>query len=137
MSATAEEIAETEDILTMFAAIRRSYAALSERDKEKVNAADERAKDNFGFDGFDGNQDPHIHVARDLLVTQGRFPEVRDFADRDSHTGASIVLYRRMLREYQRVRHDEESKLGANLTAQQIIDTLWARQISSGSRPTS
>lgn len=130
MSDKADVVAETTEILGMFAAMKRSYDALSGNDKQKIDLAT-GGEVRFGYEGFDGNHDPHIHVARDLIVNQSKFPELRDWADLNSHTQSSIVTYRRMLNTFRELDLKTREVLGVD----EIIKVMWAREISSGGVP--
>ncbi len=51
------------------------------------------------FPGFDGNNDPHAGVAETIVEKLDRYSDLRG-ATNNSHTAASLRLYRRMLETY-------------------------------------
>lgn len=131
MSTEPEIVAETADILAMFAVIERSYDALSERGKRLVDEEKARTAAGFGFEGFDGNHDPHGYIAPQIAKLGDYFGQVADRADLNSHTSASIVVYRRMLRTYQQLRWEHDLRPSVNLTADQINTVLSSRWVSA------
>ena len=120
-----EVIAETAEILAMFAVIVRSYKNLSSEDRQRVDAANPQTTKRFGFDGFDANHDPHGHAARDL-VKLGGFEEIKDWVALNSRSQSSLLTYRSMLGTYHRLRRENKIQAGGNLKVEEINTVLAA-----------
>ena len=104
---------ETHRILTMFRDINVSKQALVKAEGDRFNA--------LTFVGFDGNHDPHYHLAKFMVEKQNLYEELRD-ADLNSHSQASIESYRRMEHVYQKL-NKKNGILDAN-GLQQLLDVM-------------
>ncbi len=112
------------DVLDMWSFIERSYAELSTQDKERVASEAEPFGKDVTFRGFDGNNEAgHIHVAHFLINDMGRFNRFKG-RDLNSHV-PSIDSHRRMLAVFKPM---QETLVGGELSASQIIDMLRARK---------
>jgi hypothetical protein len=94
-------VRETADILTMYRALEHSYENLSQAEKDELK---QKAGYNFSYikyQGFDGNNDPHISVAAFLVNHLDRFDELKGGRERlNSHSHTTLPKYRRMLPVY-------------------------------------
>lgn len=91
----AQLVKEVEDILWMWSLLEASYAALSPRDKQRVNEEADNPGD-VRFKGFDGNyESPYLSTADFIIKHMGKYQE---FARRklNSHS-PSLEMHRRML----------------------------------------
>ncbi len=106
---------ETTNILQMYRVIRNSVAALSAQDQAELNI------DKIKFDGFD-NHEPHFHYATFLIDRMNLWEEHKEKYI-DSHTGASIIKYRKMLETYNANYGAPNYELSKGVL-QQMIDTV-------------
>ncbi len=114
------DVTETADILQMFTWIDRSFNSLSATDQAKVKQQTSANAHYLTFEGFDGNNDAHFHIASYMVDDLGRFDEYAG-KDLNSHSIASLPKYRRMLPIYKRTLR------GSTLmTADQLIAVLNA-----------
>ena len=115
-----EDVEETVQILEMWRFVGDGYKALSQEDKAKVKKKTGSKDEDFTFPGFDGNNDRHYYIADFLINELDRFTEIVPI---DSHTAASLGLYRRMLPVYKSIilNRSNESR------ADQIISLFEAR----------
>ena len=68
-----KDVKETVDILNMWRFIQNRYKALSEEDKIKVKKETNLNDEDFKFEGFDANNDPHYFIANFLIEKLNRF----------------------------------------------------------------
>ena len=92
-----KDVKETVDILNMWRFIQNRYKALSEEDKIKVKKETNLNDEDFKFEGFDANNDPHYFIANFLIEKLNRFTDITPI---NSHSAASLELYNRMLPVY-------------------------------------
>jgi len=85
-------IRETGEILDMFRALDHAIDRLSDDEKAELDVSRLR------FEGFDGNNNPHLHVARVMIDELGWFDERKPLPN--SHSQASLIRYRRMLPKF-------------------------------------
>lgn len=81
---------ETEEILDMFDHVERACQQLN------VN---QDLRENLSFQGFCGNECTHSMFAR-IIEMQGRFNYLSHPLHTNSHSSATIEIYRRMLRRW-------------------------------------
>jgi len=113
---TSEEICrETTDILQMYRVIRNSFAELSEEEQATLEM------DKISFQGFD-NHESHYHYACFMIEKLDLWAEYEG-QDIDSHSGASIIKYRRMLEIYNRHYGKPEYDLNREVL-QEMIDAV-------------
>lgn len=82
---------ETMDILDMFRVIERSLSNLNQVEKEKLDLS------HMTFQGFDWNNDDHYSFLHFLIEVFGRYT---DFKCLNSHSIATLPMYRRMLERF-------------------------------------
>jgi uncharacterized protein len=93
------EVSETYDILSMWSFIEYSISEL------EGDEATEAANFHYTrFTGFDGNHDPHYHIAHTLINDLGKFEQ---FADHplNSHSQATLPRYRQIKQKYDAAMH--------------------------------
>jgi uncharacterized protein len=73
------------------------------------------------FQGFDGNNDSHFHIASYIVDDLGRFDEYKG-KELNSHSIGSLPKYRKMLPKYK----STLGIAGKTMTADQLIATLNA-----------
>jgi uncharacterized protein YfbU (UPF0304 family) len=81
---------EVQDIFDMYRALDRAYGA---------GAKPPAGAFHPGFDGFDGNNDPHFGIASFLLDDLGLWAEFKD-RPRNSHSMGTLGTYRKMLKAW-------------------------------------
>ena len=115
---------EVVEVLNVWRFLERSYANLSEKDKDRVKKETEPFWEDVVFPGFDGNDETeHLTIAQFLINELGRFVEFKD-RDLNSHM-PSIDEYRRMVRAFKPMRPHLR---GRNfLNAGHIIELLNAQ----------
>ena len=84
-------VSETKNILEMFQHIHRSAPA-------EVTSAGLSARD-IVFEGFDGNNDEHYHIAGVMVDDLGRYSDVKG-ARNNSHSIGTLPRYLRTLTKY-------------------------------------
>ena len=95
-----ETVHEVVQTLNVWRFLERSYANLSEKDKERVKKEAKPFGENVVFPGFDGNDETeHFSIAQFLINELGRFVEFKG-RDLNSHM-PSIDEYRRMIRAFE------------------------------------
>jgi uncharacterized protein YfbU (UPF0304 family) len=115
------EVSETVDYMDMWSFLEDSYKKLSPADKKRVEKEAEPFGKHVEFHGFDGNNEPHYHVARYMVEHLERFPS---FAKRDLNSHSpSIDMYARMYRVFEPMRAGLGLRL---LNADEIIQILQA-----------
>jgi uncharacterized protein len=119
-SETPPVVRETCDILDMYRVLTPSFNALSPADQKRIKTEGDPFDEYVKYQGFDGNNDPHLGVVSYLVKTLKRYEEIKH-PDLNSHSIATIQHYRRMLSIYHKVRDHDTPKL---LTADQIIQTI-------------
>ena len=94
-------VSETCDILDMWRALEEAYAALSDVDRTRVDAALGEVNP-VRFEGFDGNHDEHYGIALHLIEVMKRY---QHFEGRNinSHSRSSIFEYKSMLSRFNRM----------------------------------
>lgn len=85
---------EIEQILHMYIVINNCVNQLNDTQKEEIDLR------RLDFEGFDGHQE-HYHQYS-LLRDMDRYEMFEDYP-MDSHSGTSIVKYRKMLREFNQI----------------------------------
>jgi uncharacterized protein YfbU (UPF0304 family) len=86
-------IKETGAILDMFRGLDYALGRLTAEEMAGLDL------DRFKFEGFDGNNDPHYHIAHTMIDDLGWFDERKPLLN--SHSRASLPRYRRMLSKYE------------------------------------
>jgi len=116
----AKNVSEVVDVLDMWSFIESSYAALSAKDKGRVEKEAAPFGKNPRFPGFDGNNETeHMGIANFLIEKLERFSS---FAGRDLNSHwQSLDTYRRMLRVFDPIRR---TLIGRTLTADEFIAIL-------------
>jgi uncharacterized protein YfbU (UPF0304 family) len=118
-----KDVHETHEILTMFRILENSLDNLSPADRKRVDEAVPPFDGNdLRFKGFDGNNDPHIGIARFLVEKMGLYAEQKGRA-LDAHSSV-LDSYRRMHDAYEPML---ETLHTGTLTADQLIAILKAR----------
>jgi uncharacterized protein len=115
-------VTETYDILDMYKMLHNSYKELSKADRERIAKEAAPFGDDVNFPGFDGNHEPHFHIAGYMVETLGQYKDIG--ADRNSHS-RSVPIYKRMLNAYRPLQNSVGAKL---LGADQIIKVLKVRK---------
>lgn len=108
---------ETSQILQMYRVINNSFAALSPEEQEGLDM------DRITFEGFDGHES-HFHYASFMIDSLDLWGEHKG-KYLDSHTGASIGKYRKMLKVYNQKYGKPDYELSRE-TLQEIIATQGA-----------
>ena len=85
-----ELVDETRDILWMWDIIEYQIEQLTGDDAEEAKGFRWNK-----FNGFDGNRDPHIGIARTFIQKLGSFPTFKD-RDLNSHSPLSLTRYQDM-----------------------------------------
>ena len=93
-----KDVEETLNILGMWRFIEDGYKELSEENKVKVKKETGLNDEDFKFEGFDANNDRHYFIANFLIEKLNRFT---DITPKNSHSVASLKLYKRMLPVYE------------------------------------
>ena len=91
------------------------------RKKTKVKEETGSGDEDFKFEGFDANNDPHYFIANFLIEKLNRFT---DIIPMNSHSVASLELYKRMLPVYEDIITNRWSEPRID----QIIDLFNARR---------
>jgi uncharacterized protein YfbU (UPF0304 family) len=86
-------VKETEDIMTMWRTLERSYSSLASSDKVRVDT--EGGPEDLKFPGFDTGEEKHLDIARYLVKYFDNYPEFRE-RGLNSHA-ALLNTYRQML----------------------------------------
>jgi uncharacterized protein YfbU (UPF0304 family) len=117
-------VQEVREILGMWVAIERAFAACDEDERKMVTKGAGLAKSSFKFIGFDGNNEGEHKNAASFLVD--RMEQYQEFEGRslNSHSPA-LDGYRRMLAVYESIRsaHDFDE-----LSASHLVDIMKARR---------
>jgi uncharacterized protein len=117
---SAQNVSEVVNVLDMWSFIESGYAALSAKDKARVEKEAEPFGKNPRFPGFDGNNETeHLGIADFLIEKLERFSSF-DGRDLNSHW-RSLDTYRRMLRVFDPMRR---TLIGRTLTADELIAIL-------------
>jgi len=87
---SADVCAETVDILNMYRRINNSYAGLSDEEKSSLDMS------KIKFEGFDGNNDPHLSYTEFMINKQNKWDELKNMY-LNSHDSLSIRKYRQMI----------------------------------------
>ncbi len=101
--------------MTMCRVVEASIAELAEQERAEIPERDRRV-----FIGFDGNEEPHYHVATTLIEQLDRFKEFGDH-DLNSHH-PTLRRYHAMLDAYRQT----NSHFGAGLSLEDIKTILAA-----------
>ncbi len=113
---TSHEIcAETRDILQMYRVIDNSFAALTPDEQATLNM------DRIAFEGFDGHES-HYHYASFMIEKMDLWSEHKD-RYLDSHTAASMMKYRPMLKIFRDTYGHPNYDLSRE-TLQRMIDAV-------------
>jgi uncharacterized protein len=116
----ARNVSEVVNVLDMWSFIESSHAALSAKDKARVEKEAEPFGKNPRFPGFDGNNETeHMGIARFLVEKLERFSSFEG-RDLNSHW-QSLDTYRRMYRVFDPMRR---TLIGRTLTADELIAIL-------------
>ena len=116
-------VAETTDILDMWAFLEDSYAKFSDAEKATIKKDAEPFGEDVQFWGFDGNHDPHYHITHFLIQDMKRFTRFKDHP-LNSHSQAALIGYRRMYSAFENIRPKLDGRL---LTVAEITQILNAR----------
>ena len=116
-----KDVEETLDILDMWRFIGDGYKALSQEDIAKIKKETGLKDEDFKFQGFDANNNPHYSIADFLINELHRYTEINPI---NSHSAVTLDLYRRMLPVYKSIilNRSNESR------ADQIISLFEARK---------
>jgi uncharacterized protein len=121
-SPTPPDVTETVDVLDMWSLIESAYAALTPANKAKLEKEAGVFGKNVRFHGFDGNNEPHYHIARYMIDDmRDRFEHFKG-RDLNSHS-PSIDAYRRMYAVFEPVRSNLHDR---NLSVDELIAILNA-----------
>jgi uncharacterized protein len=102
-SETPREVGETTDYLDMWRFIEVGYDKLSKGDKEQLEKDVGPLGKNVRFPGFDGNNEPHIHIARYMIdVMSHRFESFKGRNLNSHHP--SVEGYQRMYEVFEPMR---------------------------------
>jgi uncharacterized protein YfbU (UPF0304 family) len=113
-------LSEVVDILDMWSLIESGYAALTAKDKARVEKEAEPFGKNPRFRGFDGNNESeHMGIANFLISKLERFSSFEG-RDLNSHM-PSLETYQRMLRVFEPMRRN---LMGRELGVGEIIEIL-------------
>jgi hypothetical protein len=113
------EVREVADLLEMLSCIERSFAALSQEDRDHLKATVPLAEGSQIFAGFDGNNESeHLAVAQFLIHELGRFQRFKE-RELNSHM-PMLATYRRMYAAFELIRH----ALVDDLTKGQLVELL-------------
>jgi len=111
------------NVLDMWDFIERAYEKLEKKDKERLEKEAEPFGKNPRFYGFDGNNEPHMGIAKFLVEKMGRFERCRD-RDMNSHM-PTLHTYARMYEKFEPMRR---SLAGRDLSADELIVLLKAKR---------
>lgn len=114
------EVQETCDILNMYRLLRSSFEKLGRSDQVRVRKEAAPHAEYIEYQGFDGNNDPHLHIVSVLVKDLDRYTEIKS-PDLNSHSSGTLPTYRNMLR---RLEPMLEPYPHGGLTADQIIEVL-------------
>jgi len=114
------DVQETCDILDMYRLLQSSFKKLSPAEQVRVQKEASPFDDYVEYQGFDGNNDPHLHIVSVLVEDLGRYSEIKN-PDLNSHSVATLRHYRDMLRRFKPMT-DPYPRDG--LTCHQIIEVL-------------
>jgi len=117
------EVAETINILDMWSFLEDSYKGLSAADKKKVEKDAEPFGKNPKFNGFDGNNEDHYHIANYVVRHLESFPSFKG-RDLNAHM-PTIDGYRRMYVLFDSIR---PKLVGRLLTADEVVKILNVRR---------
>jgi uncharacterized protein len=118
------EVTETTDFLDMWSFLEEGFKVLSKEAKEQLAKDAEPFGTNVRFPGFDGNNEPHFHVANYMIKDmQHRFESFKG-RDLNSHH-PSVEGYRRMYRIFEPMRAGLHSR-GLNLLELTAILKAWS-----------
>lgn len=121
-SETPPLVRETTDYLDMWRFIESGYQALAEEDKEKL-AKLAAPFGSFGrFPGFDGNNEPHFHIANYMVNLKHGFDSFKG-RDLNSHH-PSVEGYRRMYEVFEKMRPNLHNR---ELNSTELMAILSAR----------
>ncbi|EEW26127.1 YfbU family protein [Rhodobacter ferrooxidans] len=81
------------------------------------------AANHVSFEGFDGNNDEHYHVASVLVEDLGSWSDVHG-ATNNSHSAGSIGKYRKMLVRYEEVKSARTDSMRDPLTSEEVKSIL-------------
>jgi uncharacterized protein YfbU (UPF0304 family) len=113
-------LSEVVDILDMWSLIESGYAALTAKDKARVEKEAEPFGKNPRFRGFDGNNESeHMGIANFLISKLERFSSFEG-RDLNSHM-PSLETYQRMLRVFEPMRRN---LMGREVGVGEIIEIL-------------
>jgi uncharacterized protein YfbU (UPF0304 family) len=102
-SETPQDVKETTDYLDMWRFIESGYDALSKNEKGQLEKDVGPRGKNVKFPGFDGNHEPHFHIARYMIDDmRNRFESFKG-RDLNSHS-PSIDSYQRMYKVFEPMR---------------------------------
>lgn len=87
---------ETHSIFQMFMNISNALLELKEEEKNSLNI------EKLTFQGFDANNDKHYSYAHFMIDKLGRYEHYEEFK-KNSHTTASIGIYRKMIKVYNQI----------------------------------
>ncbi|MET4603256.1 uncharacterized protein YfbU (UPF0304 family) [Bradyrhizobium sp. JR4.1] len=97
------EVRETTDFLDMWRFVEEGYEALTPAEKAQLEKDAEPFGTDVKFPGFDGNNEPHYHIANYMLEDmRHRFVSFKG-RDLNSHSH-SVDSYRRMYRVFEPIR---------------------------------
>lgn len=116
------EVDETVRILNMYRAITSSLHHLSPQEQARVQAETDPFSGYLKFQGFDANNDDHYGVVHYLVHDLGRFSELDDSYQINSHSSGTLLTYRRMLEVLEKHGHERRTEL----TADELIEVVRA-----------
>jgi uncharacterized protein len=99
---------EIHNILSMFRTLENSIASLPAGEKQQLHLT------RLGFEGFDGNNDDHYHIAKFMVEKQELYDEYEKHS-MNSHSSASLPRYRRQLAVFNRVHQSMQNLTLADL----------------------
>jgi len=102
-SETPPEVRETSDYLDMWRFVESGYRKLSKKDKEQLAKDVDTLGKNVKFPGFDGNNEPHFHIAHYMIDDMRHRFESFKGRELNSHH-PSIDGYRRMYEVFEPMR---------------------------------
>lgn len=97
------EVTETADFLDMWRFIENGYNNLSDADKKQLEKDADPLGTHVSFPGFDGNNEPHFHIAHYIINEMRHRFETFKGRNLNSHH-PSVDGYRRMYRVFEPIR---------------------------------
>ena len=110
---------ETTEILDMYRLISTSIKKFDDVEIDQIKADAYPFSDYIEYQGFDGNNDPHLGVVEFLVRDLQRYDELQGRETLNSHSQSTLTRYRSMLNVYRNLTKPNYPSQGLN--ADQLV----------------